>query len=110
MIDRLWIMAVAGAWPVSAFAQNGPADGNDMTNGYGRMNGYGHMMNFWGGGLLMWIFSLVLAGVVVYFLVKPPHSRGSGPVLHETPLDILKRRYAQGEISRQQFEEMKKDL
>ncbi len=28
----------------------------------------------------------------------------------ETPLDILKARYARGEITKQQFEEMKRDL
>ncbi|HEU4718525.1 MAG TPA: SHOCT domain-containing protein [Bacteroidia bacterium] len=29
---------------------------------------------------------------------------------HETPLQILKRRFASGEISKEQFEEMKKML
>lgn len=104
MIKRPWIVAAIGAWPACALAQDRPADGNNM------MDGYGHMMNFWGGGLLMWILFLVLLGIVVYFLIKLPQSRSSDPPPHETPLDILKRRYAQGEITRQQFEEMKKDL
>ena len=35
------------------------------------------------------------------------HDRGSGA---ESPLDILMRRYAAGEISREQYEQMRKDL
>ena len=74
------------------------------------MGGYTHMMNFSGGGLLMWILFIVLVGVLVYFLIRMPQVRGHGPVPHETPLDILKRRYARGEITKQQFDEMKRDL
>ena len=43
--------------------------------------------------------------VVIYLIV-----RGQAFGKRETPLDILKRRYASGEISKEEFERMRKDL
>lgn len=69
----------------------------------------------WGGygfmGVFMWIFwILVIVGVV--FLVKWIVLQGkqSQPSHEENPLDILKRRYARGEINKEEFEQKKKDL
>jgi putative membrane protein len=76
----------------------------------GHMDGYGHMMNYWGGGVVMWLLLLVAVGVLVYFLVKASQAGGLRPTLPETPLDILKKRYARGEITKEQFDQMKKDL
>jgi putative membrane protein len=74
-------------------------------------------------GEYFWIFPLVM--MVLCFIVfksgfmkkRPPgFNRGNTlgvpdqKDLVETPLDILKKRYAKGEISKRQFEEMKKDL
>lgn len=61
----------------------------------------------WGGfeGSLFWI--LVILGIVV--LVK--WLAGSGP--SSSPgraLDILKERYAKGELAREQYEQMKREL
>lgn len=40
-----------------------------------------------------------------------PHDASSiSPAQTETSLDILKKRYAQGELSKDQFESMKRDL
>ncbi len=69
----------------------------------------------YGGG--MWMFFhfffwiLVIIGVVllVAWIVKQPgrYERGHGD---EPPLDILRKRYARGEISKEEFERMKKDI
>lgn len=55
--------------------------------------------------VLFWVF--VIAGIV--YLIRWLMSQGltSRP---ESSLDILKKRYARGEISKEQFDEMKQDL
>ena len=74
------------------------------------MGGYGYMMNSWTGAIIMGLVILVLIIVLVYFIFKNSKTGGLGQPPHETPLDVLKKRYARGEITKEQFEEMKKDL
>jgi len=62
----------------------------------------------------MWIYPLIMLtvmSVVIYFIFgrgdwKPPRYSERT----ETALDILKKRYARGEISKEEFEQVKKDL
>lgn len=77
----------------------------------------GGMMGSWGmgygifGSFLMLLFwALVLAGVV--FLIRWLFHDGAvkSPLGYETPLDVLKKRYAKGEIDREEFESRKRDL
>jgi hypothetical protein len=56
-----------------------------------------------------WLIVLVLVGVVIYFLVQVSKSKGSGGSIIETPSDILKKRYAKGEIDKEEFNRKKKD-
>jgi putative membrane protein len=58
--------------------------------------------------VLFWI--LVILGIVV--LVKWISSASSGPgrTTEKTALEILKERYARGEIGREEFEQMKRDI
>ena len=58
----------------------------------------------------MWIIIVVLIGVAVYFVLQNSSPRGSYGSTIETPLDILKKRYANGEINAEEFARMKKDL
>lgn len=74
------------------------------------MGGYGYMMNSWTGAILMGLVIPILIGVLIYFLFKSSRTGGFGQTSNETPLDILKKRYARGEITKEQFDEMKKDL
>jgi putative membrane protein len=71
--------------------------------------GYGNFspFHFFLGPIMMiafWVF--VIWGIVA--LVR--HSSGSHNHPHGRPLDILKERYAKGEITKEQFESMKKDI
>ena len=76
-----------------------------------------HPEYMWWGG--MWIFPfimIVFVLVVVYLLfgrtgLRPPSERY--PIERadrESPVDILKRRYAQGEITKEEFDKMRKDV
>ena len=72
----------------------------------------GQMMNygFCYGGAFMWVIFLTVLVVAVYFIVQALKSKNSAPEARETPLDILKKRYAKGEITKEEFDRMKKDL
>ena len=74
--------------------------------------GWEHMMNygFGYGGMFMWIIFLIVIGLLIYFIVQAQKTKGHTPSQNESPLDTLKRRYAKGEIVREEYERMKKDL
>ncbi len=54
---------------------------------------------------LIWIVVLAAGGYIFYRWYTASREQGT-----ESSLDILKRRYARGEITKAQFEEMKKVL
>jgi len=68
------------------------------------------IMDFGYGGILMWILFLILITVIIYLIIQATKTRGIVTSPAETPLEILKKRYAKGEITKQEFEKMKKDL
>ena len=79
---------------------------------YGAFEGWG-----WHGGLgmihgVVWLVLVVLGIVVLVRLLgrsqaNPPTQSGAAP---ETALEVLKKRYARGEIDKAEFEEKKRDL
>jgi putative membrane protein len=85
-----------------AWAQR--TDAGHMMDRWNHMMGYGYV------GLFMWIVLLIALGVGIYFVVQSIGPSRSGHSSGETPMDILKRRYAEGEITKAQFDEMKKNL
>ncbi len=73
------------------------------------MNGMG-----WGGMWFGWIFWLVIIGGIVWALVTMVNNNNRKQQNYfpreEDALEILKKRYARGEINREQFEQIKQDL
>lgn len=62
-----------------------------------------------------WIFMLIFWGAVVFGVVALirwviMRSSGSQDGPHRTPQEILQERYVRGEITREQYEQMRKDI
>lgn len=81
---------------------------------YGPMRGWenGYMMNygFGYGGMFMWLIFLIVLGVAIYFIIQALKSKDVAGQAQDTPLDILKKRYAKGKITKEEFDRMKKEL
>jgi putative membrane protein len=103
MVAKLWRIAspLAAALPALAWAQ--------PTEPSYEWPGPWHMM--WAGGWgwgFGWIFPLlmiVMIGLCFYMMARMLSARGHGPSDGATALDILRERFAKGEISREEFEE-----
>jgi putative membrane protein len=77
-------------------------------------------MMYWGGdgwnffgGLMMFLWWALVALAVVWLVRYAARNVGehsSGIHGEESALDILKKRYAKGEIDKKQFDEMRKDI
>lgn len=94
------------------------------TNAFAQWGGYGNwnmgpgMMGGWGtgwfGGIFMLVFwVLIIIGLIFLIRWLIQSTKGeSGRIMSNSSraLDILKERYARGEIDKHEFEEKKKDL
>ncbi|MDX1795994.1 MAG: SHOCT domain-containing protein [Hydrogenovibrio sp.] len=74
-----------------------------MTNGYGYSMWHAMGAGMW----LFWVFFLIVV-FVLYKVVTSKAERHESE--RESPLDILEKRYARGEISKEEFEERKQTL
>lgn len=75
------------------------------SNGYNMMDG-----SDWGWGFLMMLFwALVVILVVVLVIRAFSDGRDSGRKTNDA-VSIAKERYAKGEITKKEFEQLKKDL
>ena len=81
---------------------------------FGCGEGWGSMMDFgyfgYGGMFMGMLLIVIVVAAVIYLFVREARPKADYRLSGETPLDILKRRYAKGEITKDEFEKMKKDL
>ena len=72
------------------------------------------MMGGFGWGWFMPIFMIIFWGLVIWAVVALvrglSQSRGSDSSTADSALEVLKRRYARGEINKEEYNEKKKDL
>lgn len=108
LVVALGFSALMGGMMGPGFMGSGPSGQGPM--GPGMMPGHGWMWGFGMGlgGLVMLAFwGALIVGVVLLIRAL---GGAPGRRWHSTPIDILKRRYAAGEITREQYDEMRKDL
>ncbi len=101
----LGILALVTLGVSVAAAVQGPAFG---------MGPYGYFYpwhsGLWGAAMALWMllfWTAVIGGIVWLISALRPREAAVGP---EDPLETLRRRYARGEITREQYEEMRRDL
>jgi putative membrane protein len=54
----------------------------------------------------MWLILVIVVAIAIYVIVQAQR----GGSVRETPLEILQKRYAKGEITKEEYDKMKRDL
>ena len=78
------------------------------TRGAGMMGwqGYGSP---WG-GIMMLVVGVLVVGGIVWLVGSGRHAATGSGIGNTRPLDILKERYAKGEITREEYQRMRQEL
>lgn len=76
------------------------------------MMGWGYGMGWFWIILMALFWVAVIVGIIflIMWLFVSIGAKGHGTTSEDSPLEILKRRYARGEINKEEFEAKKKDL
>jgi len=75
---------------------------------YGYGAGWGWMMGGWITMVVFW--GLGIVGIVALVRVLSDRAAAAQPKHPEAPTEVLRRRYAAGELTKEQFEEMKRNV
>jgi len=76
----------------------------------GHMVGRGHIMALREGEVYMWVVVVVVIGVLGYILIQDFRSERPPGTPDDAPVEILKKRYARGEITKDKYEEMRRSF
>jgi len=98
----IMVFVILFMFPVLAFAD---VEGCGFTRGWNQMMNFGH-----GGGIFMMFMFAIVIGLIIYFILTNTKSNRYTGGFSETSLDIVKERFAKGEINEKEFEKMKKAL
>jgi|SRR3989344_3579656 len=101
-MPMMWMMGSTGSPQVGG--RGNPMMGTGWGNMMGGWNGFG--LFGWFSMIIFWL--LLILGVIA--LIRYLSDAGKRKSEDKSPLDILKERYARGEIDKKEFEEKKKDL
>lgn len=77
----------------------------DITNHLFRNGSLSYISIF--GGIFMMVLFIVGLGLLIYFIIKNKNGFSSR---EKTPLEIIKERYAKGEISEEEYNKMRENL
>jgi putative membrane protein len=110
--DDRWVWAGLGVLLVAVVAgpllMGGPMMGRGMLGGFA--GPFGANAWLWGVGFgIMWLVRVAVWAALIGLAVLAVRRLGS-PQAPQSAREILERRYAAGEISRQQYEEMRQVL
>ena len=109
-MKKIYLLIVLALLPLIGMCSGPYGPMRDGYDGYGMgpgmMGGYGYGY----GGMFMGILFLILAGIAIYFIVQSVRSKNGIGQAKELPIDILKKRYAKGEITKEDFDRMKNEL
>ena len=110
---RSLLLKLATFLPLS-FANNVFAQQRSDCGGWGMGHG---MMGGWGMGwfgmifmIVIWVLVIVGLVFLIKWLIQTTKGEKDFPSGRSKAIDILKERYAKGEINKEEFEEMKRDL
>ena len=108
-MKKIYLFIVLALVPLLTMCSGpyGPMMGGwDHTVTYGCPLGFGYGY----GGMFMGILFLIFLGVAIYFIVKNIRSKNEIGRTNESPIEILKKRYARGEITKEDFDRMRNEL
>jgi len=77
---------------------------SDMHDNWNAFMGTGMGLGMW----IFWIVVLVVVVLVIKLIINNTSSQSDAPA--ESALETLRKRYARGEIDRQEYEQIKNDL
>jgi putative membrane protein len=104
-------MAITGRKVMEDFFVQWHGNG-DWHMGHGMMDwGYYGISWFWHISMIVfWIAIIVGIVFLIRWLIISTRNGFKGPNREDSDLEILRKRYAQGEINKEEFEEKKRDL